>query len=115
MNYAYNIRIRYNGSGPNYIIRCYGYYRRLLDVIYLTVNYTWRNDFFPTESGMQRSKERARAWLDDRRHELAGPGRRISGQTRHTGQRHHSQESRAALGKRKRGQSRSRSLEVVDR
>jgi len=46
---------------------------------------------------------------------LAGPGRRVSGQNRHTGRRHRSQESRAALGKRKRGQSRSGSLDVVDR
>ena len=67
------------------------------------------------DAGMQSSEERARAWPDDRRHELAGPGRRVSGQNRHTGRCPRSQESRAAMGKRERGQSRSGSLDVVDR
>jgi len=65
--------------------------------------------------GMQCSEERARAWPDNQRHELAGPGRRISGQNRYTGRRHRSKESCAALGKRETGQSRSGSLDVVDR
>jgi len=49
MYYAFIIRIMYNGCGPNSIIRCYGCYRRLPEVIELTVNYTWRNDFFPMQ------------------------------------------------------------------
>jgi len=52
---------------------------------------------------------------DNRSHELAGPGRRISGQDHHTGQRYSSQESHAALGKRERSQSWSGGLDVVDR
>jgi len=67
------------------------------------------------DAGMQSSEDRARAWPDNQRHELAGPRRRVSGQNRHTGRRHRSQESRAALGKRERGQSRSGSLNVVDK
>jgi len=46
--YAFIVCIKQNGSGPNPIIRRYGCYGRLPQVIYLTVNYTWRNDFFPT-------------------------------------------------------------------
>jgi len=48
MYYAFIIRITHNGSCPNSIIRRYGCYGRLPEVIYLTVNYMWRNDFFPT-------------------------------------------------------------------
>ena len=42
------IQITYNRSGPNSIIRHYSWYVRRQQVIQLTVNYTWRNDFFLT-------------------------------------------------------------------
>jgi len=64
---------------------------------------------------MQRSQERARAWPDNHRHELAGPGWRPSGQDHHTGWRYSSQESHAMLGKRETGQCMSGGLDVVDR
>ena len=67
------------------------------------------------DAGMQSSKERALARPDNRRHEVAGPGRRIRGQYRHTGRHHCSQESCPALGTKDRGLGRSGSLNVVDR
>jgi len=47
--YAFIIRIMYIRSGPNSNIRRDGCYGRLLEVILLTINYAWLNDFFPTE------------------------------------------------------------------
>jgi len=64
---------------------------------------------------VQRSERRERACPDNRRQEPAGPGRRISGQNRHTEWHHHSQQSCPAQGKSERGQSRGRSLNVVNR
>jgi len=64
---------------------------------------------------MQNNQGGARAWPFNRRHRLAAPGRRISGQDYHTGRHHPSAECCATLGKRERGESRSRGLDVVDR
>ena len=48
---------------------CYGCYGKLPEVIYLTLNYMWRNDFFPTQGHpgiaahdpTRRTNERVRA------------------------------------------------------
>ena len=64
---------------------------------------------------MQSSQESACPWPDNRRHELAGSGRRASGQDHHTGRQHCSEKRRAPLGKRERSQTQSKGLNVVDR
>ena len=46
--YALVIRITYNSSVPNSIIRCYGSYGTLPEVIKLMINYTWGYVLFPT-------------------------------------------------------------------
>jgi len=63
---------------------------------------------------MQSNQGVAWACPDNRRHGLAAPRRRISGQDYHTGRYHSSQERCATLGKRQRSQNRNRGLDVVE-